>query len=806
MSIKKWQYMQDSSLTIFSDKYTSKNRFPFNLGATGVYSIPLMKKCKKYYKQARADGLITIPHLSLCFAPEWLEQNPNEKLTFYWLSEKSKASSRNHMISLRTNDKMFYQVKMKPVNYFHSPKKYWRVYDRTDGRILDISEWETENGSNEMQINSVVSHVYQVAYLVYDVEPQKILDPEQCYLNANGSSGNIPQVVSNPKSPANLFYTVTPQGWPVRSKQAEAEDRIFYIANPLSLVVQKHTLSQIKLFLEEWNGCIDVIRVFLSARYTTFLDEKNNPYGGWDENGEKVPGWNWYGYGHFASPANQVSFKEKTGIDFNIDWLTKSKYGQIKYPPAVEYLKWVHFVNKEIINYHVKLSNLCAEYNVRLQTNIGDNWIGIEPYLKNFEDPAFHSIAMYGLGKTVANRQLTGFSNKTKKVLKIWFAAEEGAIHYTGKGALQQLIYNWNHSKRAFFTKFPDELRLETLNEHVNPELKRLVKNIVNEFIEYKGIIGGCKVYCHPINIYILNCWGKLRTWTGWGDDAGRLQNMIQEHLVDMPFNIQWVSFQDISKKGIPEDCDIIFNFGAIGTSWSGDYMWKLPKVKSRIEDFVKHGGGFLGVDAPSFYEGNFILSNLLGISPINEINADASRQELKKAEAHWITHELPEKISLQRGLKVKQDNGNLSSLYSCGDSPEVYVREVDKGRVGYLNGYSNAPEYYQLLKKIFFWLCRKENLSETIHTSEPDVFLYFYKREKILIVYNMSKAKKKVKIQFDLEILNGRAGNRFMMYDIHNGHNIFKDPVSYMKFKNGMKIDIMPWEAKFLKIKLIDK
>ena len=728
--------MQNINLSILSESYLSRKRFPFNQGANAVYCLPSGKNGKDSYREARSDGLATIAHLSLCFDPLWIAANPGEASVFYWLSEKSTATTGTCTLSLQNEDYMHNQVRNRPVDTLHDPALYWRVFDRTANRTLPSAEWRVSADYDQIIIKGArPSHAYQAAYLVFNVEVNRN-SPEFTYLDPGDPRyGNIAHDENVP--------------W-------------LYLVNPLSPTSQQHTLRQLKTFLNEWEGDIDLIRILLSCRYTTFMDKESKLYGGWDADGEKIPGWNWFGYGRFAHPDTQLAFTRKTGIEFDIDWLLQSGYGQIKYPPSREYLAWIDFINEEVINYHVKISKLCARYGVKVQTNIGDNWIGIEPYRKNFSKPSFHSIGMYGLGKPIANRMLTDFKDPAKRVLKIWFASEAGSGHYgTGKAA-QKLIDDWNKSKRALFFRFPDTLRLEALDEEADIRLKQAVSHMANEFFDYKKLIGGQQVYRHPITIYILNCWGNLRAWTAWGDDAGEFQSIIQTHLVDMPLKIKWLSFTEISHTGIPDDCNIIFNFGQEGTAWSGGYMWNLPCVKPRIEEFVGSGGAFLGIDAPGSGAGKAALSTIFGFVPAaNKADQNAEVTELSVADYH-------------------------------------------RGRIGYINGYSGNSDYYRLLKRMFFRLCRRESRLEMLDTSVPDVFLYLYKREKILIIYNMSELEREVKVKFDLKLLGGKITSTAVISDIFGGRALKN--AGYGELKNGMTFRLMPWENKFIGITITGK
>ncbi|MDD5599705.1 MAG: lacto-N-biose phosphorylase central domain-containing protein [Victivallaceae bacterium] len=767
---------QGFDLSILSENYLSRKRFPFNQGAGAVYCLPPGKNGKDRYRKARRDGLATIAHLSLCFDPAWIAGNPGEASAFYWLSEQTAAPAGTCMLSLQNEDYMHNQVKNRPVDTLHDPTLYWRVFDRTDNRTLSPADWRVSADYDRITIlRAQHSHIYQAAYLVFNVEVNRrsaeftYLDPGDPRYGNTAHDENVP--------------------W-------------LYLVNPLSPASQQHTLRQLETFLNEWEGDIDLIRILLSCRYTTFMDKEGKLYGGWDARGEKIPGWNWYGYGRFAHPDTQLAFTRKTGIEFDINWLLRSGYGQIKYPPAPEYLAWVDFINGEIMDYHVKISGLCARYGVKVQTNIGDNWTGIEPYRKNFARPAFHSIGMYGLGRPIANRMLTDFKDPAERVLKIWFASEAGSGHYGTGEAAQKLIDDWNKSKRALFFRFPDTLRLEALDEKADIRLKQAVSHMVNEFFDYKKLIGGQQVYCHPITIYILNCWGSLRAWTAWGDDAGESQSIIQAHLVDMPFRIKWLSFTEISHTGIPEDADIIFNFGPKGTAWSGGYMWNLPQVESRIEEFVKSGGAFLGIDAPGFYDGKSVLARLLGIVPGKGIN-DCGPQRLRKTTGHWISADLPEYITLTPGAAVKDTGTKLTELFSNGNV-FVSVADYHRGRIGYINGYSSNSDYYRLLKRMFFWLCRRENRLAMLYTPDPDVFLYLYKCQRILIIYNMSELEREVKVKFDLKLFGGKTTSMAAISDIFGGRTLKK--AEYGELKNGIALRLMPWESKFTEITITGK
>ena len=84
-----------------------------------------------------------------------------------------------------------------------------------------------------------------------------------------------------------------------------------------------------------------------------------------------------------------------------------------------------------------------------------------------------------------------------------------------------------------------------------------------------------------------------------------------------MPFDVEFISFDDLKNKGL-DNYDVVINAGFAGSAWSGGEQWKDEKVVSLLTEWVNNGGAFIGVNEPSATDGYdtfFRMSHVLGVS-----------------------------------------------------------------------------------------------------------------------------------------------------------------------------------------------
>ena len=73
----------------------------------------------------------------------------------------------------------------------------------------------------------------------------------------------------------------------------------------------------------------------------------------------------------------------------------------------------------------------------------------------------------------------------------------------------------------------------------------------------------------------------------------------VVEALAGLPFEVEFLSFNEVLDQGVPSDIGVLINAGAAGTAFSGAQAWDDPRLSEIIRAWVAAGGGFIGVGEP---------------------------------------------------------------------------------------------------------------------------------------------------------------------------------------------------------------
>ena len=103
---------------------------------------------------------------------EWASQNPDEIQQEYLISNRVTARGESLRIRLMEG---FHAEQLK-VNTLDDPKRWWEVIDRTTGEVVPIDQWEFDEGSGEVLIQTTPYHEYTVSFLAF-----LIWDPVHMY-------------------------------------------------------------------------------------------------------------------------------------------------------------------------------------------------------------------------------------------------------------------------------------------------------------------------------------------------------------------------------------------------------------------------------------------------------------------------------------------------------------------------------------------------------------------------------------------------------------------------------------------------
>jgi beta-D-galactosyl-(1->4)-L-rhamnose phosphorylase len=178
--------------------------------------------------------------------------------------------------------------------------------------------------------------------------------------------------------------------------------------------------------------------------------------------------------------------------------------------------------------------------------------------------------------------------------------------------------------------------------------------------------------------VAVLTAWGKLRSWVYIGHFiAGMELYELTESLAGLPVEVEFISFDDILKTGIPRDVKVLINCGRANSAWCGGEHWKNEKIIEAITAWVAKGGGLIGVAEPSACQHNtqyFQLSHLLGVD--REIGLTLNKGQMKFSipdEKHFIMKDLENDIDFGSDIdKVFLVDKDTKVLAEKEGSPKI--------------------------------------------------------------------------------------------------------------------------------------
>ena len=222
-------------------------------------------------------------------------------------------------------------------------------------------------------------------------------------------------------------------------------------------------------------------------------------------------------------------------------------------------------------------------------------WIGVEPYSKRFKEFGFD-----GLIKCVFNgfeaRLCAGVDGVTHELrfhpyLFPTGLTGEPTFAPGGNPKLDASRY-WVNVRRALLRKPVDRIGLGGYLHLVEPfpDFCDYIAQVADEFRLLKSLNASCEPYTLPGKVAVLTAWGSLRSWICSGHlhehPEVDLTNLL-DAISGLPFDVQFMSFDDVLANGIPEDVKVIINAGVANSAWSGGDYWKEAGVIEALTAFV---------------------------------------------------------------------------------------------------------------------------------------------------------------------------------------------------------------------------
>jgi 1,3-beta-galactosyl-N-acetylhexosamine phosphorylase len=327
---------------------------------------------------------------------------------------------------------------------------------------------------------------------------------------------------------------------------------------------------------------------------------------------------------------------------------------------------------------------------------------------------------------------------------------------------------NWTKIRRAMLQKPLDRIGYGGYLSLANkfPHFIDHVADISQEFGDYLQHTQRSESQKLPGKVAVLSAWGKARSWM---QNQARDQrfyvpprpdvmefvgNNLLECLSGLPFDVEFISFEDIQENGISDDIKVIINTGDANSAWSGGECWDNPDVLVALRKFVANGGGLLGVSDPSAWQKNgryFQLGDIFGLEKETALTMGRVAMPVSADKGHYLS----------QFVCGNEDFGNLSYVYPQADDLSVIAaegqhlaltaREYGEGRAVYLSNLPFTMHNARLLQHILIWLGSNETSQHAWLSDNPHVDVAYYPETKAATAVNFSDEPQAIQVT-DLE------------------------------------------------------
>jgi 1,3-beta-galactosyl-N-acetylhexosamine phosphorylase len=632
---------------------------------------------------------------------KWAKENPDQLVQKYLISDPVTATDGHVTIDLLKG----YFRRKYAVNTKHDPHTWWQVIDRTTGQAVSAVDWHFDSQKGEVHIlRAEAFHVYTVSFLAY----------------------MIWDCVS--------MYNHLVNGWQIDPIQS---------VDPYLEKTYKHLMD----YFDQWlarHPHTDVVRLTTLA-YNFTLDS--------DETGADRYR-DWLGYTDCVSPEILQDFECAKGYKLcPEDLVDQGYYNSTNRVPSQRYLDWMDFVQQFVIRFGRELVEKCHKAGKKAAIFWGDHWIGVEPYSARFQEMKI-DINIGACEDGVALRRLADAPGPQTKEIRLYpyFFPD---VFASGGNPLRESLSNWVKIRRALLRNCVDRIGYGGYTSLALkfPEFVQHVGDICDEFRTIKANSQQTKPYTADIKVYVLNAWGKLRSWLNNSTPDEKFKSArpdvttivgsnLLESLCGLPVHVEFISFSDIEKNGIPKDASVIINDGAANTSWSGGHWWTNETVVSSLRQWIHGGGGFVGVGDPTAheYQGRFFqLADVLGVQKEIGQSMGVLSVSAHKCDRHFITEGL-----------AGQFNAGLGKSYVYPACPDTTVLQADgdghvwlasrsfgKGRSVYMAGLPFSLANARLLHRILFWVSGREEYILKAYCVNPNTECAIYPKTGCAVIVN---------------------------------------------------------------------
>lgn len=593
-------------------------------------------------------------------------KNFKEITRFYLMSEFVTAYSDKTEIEFA---KEYFDQQVKP-DYDHDPKEWWEVIDRTTGKVVDPKDWEIDQERNVAIINTIPFHEYTVSFLAYCIW-----------------------------DPVHMYNFIT-NDWPEDTPHAIPLD-----------VRYDSSADYMEKYLDEFlanNLKTDVIR------FTTFFYQFSLIF---NKHGlEKHV--DWFGYTNSVSPKAFKEFEEEYGYKLRPEDIVDEGYYNSTYRvPSKTFKDYIEFTSKKVRARAKRLVDIVHKHNRKAIMFLGDQYIGIEPWSKGFEDIGLDGV-VGSVGDGLTLRLISSIETPmTEGRFLPYFFPD---TFYEGNDPTIEGKDNWVKARRALVREPLDRIGYGGYMSlaYKFPKFIDYIEKVAQEFRDIHDIVSQGKALSSA-KVAILNHWGSRRKWGPWTVAHGKWYKLaysyqgILEALSGMDMDVVFIDFQDV-KNGLDKNIDVIINAGDAYTAFSGGQAFLDEEVVSTIREFVYQGGGFIGVGEPSAIQKDgryFQLADVLGVDKEIGFSLSNNKYFEDEVESHFITEDLEEDLDFGEGKQnIYSISENTQILKFDNNQVHMATNDFGKGRSFYITGLPYSTQNTRLLKRAIHYVAHKED------------------------------------------------------------------------------------------------
>lgn len=638
----------------------------------------------------------------------WARDRPETWQQNYLLSRPVVATGRGATAPLLDG----YFPEQFVVNADDAPARWWQVHDRTTGSVVSARRWRFSARRGVVVIaDAVPGHTYTVSFLA-----RRRWEEISMYNHLTNDWGEREHLVA-----------VDPMHPEVRRRLAR--------------------------FLEDWlrahpdTGVVRFTSLFYNFSWFWGADHarQRDVYADWGD------------YAMSVSPRALTAFARSRGWRLEAeDFVRGGLYNSTHNVPSARYRAYMDFLHDFVIGFGRRCVARVHRHGKKAFVFYDDHWIGVEP-----NSPRFPEFGFDGLIKCVFNAfevrlcaHAPGPAVRELRLHPYLFPTglQGEPTFQPGGDPTRDAKRFWIDARRGLLRARIDRIGLGGYLSLVEPfpEFQDYVAELAREFRLLKHLHAAGRPWTAPGQVAVLTAWGDLRAWVCSGHFVrGQVLNEVLEALAGLPLDVVFLSFDDLRRGGVPREVKVILNAGHAGSAWSGGEHWADPTVEARLTEWVRRGGGLVGLGEPSAcaQPGRFFrLAAVFGVDRDRGERLANGRFEYDVpggadgagVARHFVTAELaarPQPDNEVPGIFVL---GAATEVLAAGPGgPSLTVHRWGRGRAVYASGFKCAPEQTRWLHRALVWAAGREAEWARWNTTNPRTECAWFPGARRLVVVN---------------------------------------------------------------------